>query len=167
MPKYQITSIELLKKIISELTDDPTRPWSDYPCLVWPRALKCDGGYGQLGENNKTKNVHRRAFEIAYGPLPPGIQAAHHCDNKPCFRPSHLYAATNQQNTIDAFARMNIGRAHLHGLRNPASKLTEEQVKEIKELRKTGWQLRPLGAKFGVAFSTIRVIVIGKAWTHI
>jgi len=48
-----------------------------------------------------------------------------------------------------------------------AAKLTEEQVIEMRKLRKEGWLLRELGARYDVAEVTVSAIVRGKTWKHV
>ncbi len=46
------------------------------------------------------RRAHRLSWEIAYGPIPEGIQVNHLCDTPPCILPWHLYLGT-QANNID------------------------------------------------------------------
>lgn len=48
-----------------------------------------------------------------------------------------------------------------------AAKLTEEQVYEIKELRKTGMTYKSIGLKYGFTGECIWRIVTGKTWKHL
>lgn len=169
--RYQISSFDLLKQMLSELSDDPSLPWNIYPCMEWPRSMKGQGyktgkGYGAVLANGKLTSAHKLSYELANGPIGDGLDICHHCDNKPCFRPSHLYAATPHKNIQDAIERGHFRRADQRGSKNNSARLTEEQVDEIRKLRMDGWKLKPLGKRFGVAFSTIQRIVIGKNWNH-
>jgi len=47
------------------------------------------------------------------------------------------------------------------------AKLTEDQAREIRRLRKAGHSTAKLVGKFGVAPSTIRRIVAGRSWCHL
>lgn len=56
----------------------------------------------------------------------------------------------------------------LQGSDNPHSKLTEDQVREIRRLYATGTTTyRKLGSIFGVTHRMIRLIVTGEKWQHV
>lgn len=65
-------------------------------CLVWPGAKS--HGYGQISVNGKPKRVHRIAYELAYGPIPEGLEIDHLCGNRACCLPEHLEAVTHAEN---------------------------------------------------------------------
>jgi hypothetical protein len=65
-----------------------------------------DGGYGHRKINGKVTLVHRCALEQKLGrPIREGFLALHHCDNRPCYEPEHLYEGTNAQNNQDTLER--------------------------------------------------------------
>jgi hypothetical protein len=77
-------------------------------CWEWVGARTPNGyGYFYMGRPAGGGSVHRYAYELQNGPLPPGMWALHHCDNKPCVRGNHLYAGTAMDN---ANARETRGR---------------------------------------------------------
>lgn len=93
-------------------------------CWTWTAStLKADG-YGQFG---KGERAHRVAWELAYGAIPTGLHVLHHCDNRICVRPGHLYLGTHQDNMRDVRNRL-IGNA----------KLTSEQVITIRQRYEDG-----------------------------
>lgn len=71
------------------------------PCLIWRHNLN-PGGYGTTtSQNGRTVLAHRAAYEISRGSIPPNTHIAHLCNRRSCVQPSHLYAATPQENTDD------------------------------------------------------------------
>jgi len=55
----------------------------------------------------------------------------------------------------------------LPGARNPAAKLAEDKVVEIRRLHAIGERQVDLAAHFGVTQSTISLIVLRKKWRHL
>ena len=83
--KYQISSFELFKQMLSELEYDPNKSWHEYPCLEWPRHRGA-GTYGIVRAFGKLNKAHRLAYELSSGSIPQGLKVyCHHCDNPPYF----------------------------------------------------------------------------------
>lgn len=57
-------------------------------------------GYGNMHVDGETL-VHRIAFRLWIGSIPPGLCVCHRCDNPSCFCPQHLYTGTHADNTAD------------------------------------------------------------------
>jgi hypothetical protein len=97
------------------------------PDACWPWKLSCfDSGYGQYYYDHKNRRAHREAFERTWGPLPEKHGALHHCDNKPCCNPYHLFPGTTLINNQD---RTRKGRSFAH--------IPDAQAREIFESRGT------------------------------
>jgi hypothetical protein len=132
-------------------------------CLIWPfNRVK---GYALTHVNRKPKYVCRLALEELVGPPPTDKhQAAHSCGKgkNGCVNPKHLYWATQIENEIDKIRH----GTKLHGSRHGASKLTEDQVREIFRLRKTKTN-RAIAEIFGVANQTISKVLNGKNWSSV
>ncbi|KKN49314.1 hypothetical protein LCGC14_0644130 [marine sediment metagenome] len=76
--------------------------------LLWGGKLHRDG-YGQVKVDGKFVYTHRLAWEIAYGPIPEGIQVLHLCNTPPCILPRHLYLGTPADNMRDVVLAGNHG----------------------------------------------------------
>jgi len=132
-------------------------------CWEW-KAYKTQRGYGQFKYKEGTR-AHRIAWILTHGPIPKGLLLLHHCDNPPCCNPSHLFLGTQKDNIADMF---NKNRQHPRYGENAGSvKLTEEQVKIIKDELAKGTLQRILAEKYGVARETIGLINTGKNWSHV
>lgn len=76
-------------------------------CWNWAGSLSACG-YGQFRFGDKQRRVHRLAWTLKRGPIPVGLWVLHHCDNRRCVNPAHLYLGTAQDNADD---RVRRGRA--------------------------------------------------------
>jgi hypothetical protein len=72
-------------------------------CWEWPGARDRDG-YGVKTVNGRQWRVNRLALETVGVDIDHGL-VLHHCDNPPCFRPSHLRVGTLLDNMADKVAR--------------------------------------------------------------
>jgi hypothetical protein len=65
-------------------------------------------GYGKLRRGGKGEGhirAHRVAWEAHNGPVPDGLFVLHHCDNRLCCNPDHLYVGTKADNMRDMSKR--------------------------------------------------------------
>lgn len=121
--------------------------------------------HGKFWLNNRTIIAHRFSYEIHIGPIPKGLCVLHKCDNPRCVNPDHLFIGTKMDNTTDMYAK---GRNNnLKGSANGSSKLTEDQIDEIKRLYRTKkFSQQALADKFNVCQANICNILNGKIWKH-
>ena len=91
------------RPIIDRFLEKVRRSEGAAGCLEWTgRGDK--NGYGKMLVGRKRMGAHRVAYELAFGPIPPGAFICHRCDNPGCVEPDHLYAgnaATNVQDFLD------------------------------------------------------------------
>jgi hypothetical protein len=154
-------------------------------CWEWQGHLSTNG-YGRLPFGGRMQGAHRISWQLERGPIPDGLCVLHHCDNRRCVRPNHLFLGTYQDNARDMAAK---GRAHLQrrpdafagdrhwtrrhpelrlqGERNPAARLVAAQVVEIRERFAAGATYRALAKAYGVSTGTISFIVSGRHWPHV
>ena len=135
----------------------------EHPCWEWT-AVKWGNGYGSITIKGRMQSAHRVSYEMAYGSFDKSLHVLHRCDNPGCVRPDHLFLGTHQDNTKDKVSKNR--QSALKGVVNPKSKLTEEQVLEIRSLRGF-YDLKTLAKVFNVSFCTISDICRGKTWQHI
>jgi len=133
-------------------------------CWLWTGSLK-DNGYGQLSRGRgKLITVHRYAWILTHGEIPPGLHVLHHCDVRHCGNPDHLYLGTDADNMRDMRLRNRMAR----GERLPGHILTPAQVVSIREeYGKGGISMKNLGAKHGVKAQTVCDVISGRRWKHI
>lgn len=143
------------------------------PCWVWTGG-KFDNGYGRFNAEGRPYSTHRLSFALTFGGFPT-LCVLHHCDNRECVNPSHLFQGTKADNNFDMVRKgrnRNGAATHpekaLKGEDHPRSKLSVSDISEIRsEYRNGNIGYRALGKRFGMSFSTIGAIVKGKLWKHI
>lgn len=124
-------------------------------------------GYGAMRYHGRRILVHRASWELAYGPIPPDQNVLHHCDNPACVRPDHLFLGTLADNNHDMQSKGRYGGGAPSGEANPASKLTEEQVRIIRDTYKPHhptYGASALSRQFGVSSSAIRRVLHHITW---
>jgi len=76
-------------------------------CWIWKRSLNWDG-YGATKLNGRQVSVHRVAYLLFKGDIPPGLVLRHCCPggaNRACANPDHLELGTRGDNNRDTVAR--------------------------------------------------------------
>jgi HNH endonuclease len=146
------------------------------PCKVWIGPMR-GNGYGCWRVGGKPFYAHRRAWELAHGPIPRGMSVLHRCDNPPCCEVTHLFLGTALDNSRDMWAK---GRGFVPpatpGVLNPKVKLTAAQVAEIRAAmdaaKRDGHQRRRRGdrtaenlaTRFGISRVTVHMIARRFTW---
>jgi hypothetical protein len=130
------------------------RTYVDYPaptevpgtgiCRLWQGAIDRDG-YGVLNDPKPTRGnsgrsaksyphrkvrAHRWVWEMANGPIPPGMVVRHKCDNRLCFKLNHLELGTVADNNADAAKRGHAG---------PVLSFKPSELEMIRDLHALGW----------------------------
>lgn len=134
-------------------------------CWIWTGGKATHGGYGKTGAGGiggATLLVHRVAYEIFEGPVPEGQKVLHKCDKPACFRPSCLFAGSQQDNMVDM---INKGRNRSSARPGEArNKLTTENVRSIlHDDRSTV----AIATQHGIHRTTVSHIKNGRRWSHI
>lgn len=109
--------------------------------------------------------VHRLVLLAFRGPPPDGYEGCHEDRNPRNNAITNLRWDTHVNNMAD---RVRHGTSY-HGHRNPAVKLTPEQVVQMREDRRLCPTITysELGARYRVSAGAARAIIIRKTWTHI
>jgi hypothetical protein len=136
-------------------------------CIIWPFSV--DGhGYGHMGTHKRVRKVAIIVCELRYGPKPsPEYEAAHgSCHNRACINYRHLSWKTHRDNSLDRHRDRTI--SSYFGINNPNSRLTEQQIVEIRELYHVrGWSRRNIVRKFNIQHYHAQAIINGKIWKHV
>lgn len=138
-------------------------------CWEWQGSKR--HGYGRIivgsrkDGTRKSKSAHRVSYELFCGEIPDGFDVCHKCDNPCCVNPDHLFVGTRQDNVNDREAK---GRNKPpKGTKNGRAKLTESDVLEIREKRRSGAFFYELAEEYGVCKKTIQDAVSGRNWANV
>ena len=104
-------------------------------CWEWTGAISTSG-YGHIGLDGKARRGHRVAWQLTNGGIPDGLCCCHHCDNRKCCNPNHLFLGTVADNNRDCEEK---GRGnHPRGENHGRAKLTVMDVQFIRHWLKIG-----------------------------
>lgn len=84
-----------------------SRP-SDEDCWNWTGHVSKKGYANFLWESTpKVKHVmaHRASYMLYVGVIPDGMMICHHCDNRKCVNPKHLFVGSAKDNTHDMMSK--------------------------------------------------------------
>lgn len=114
------------------------------PCLIWWGGKTTDG-YGETFVDGRVVYAHRIAFELHIGPIPPGHDIHHRCEQRACIEPTHLQPRDHAEHA--------------------ATKLTRADAARIRQLYATGrWTQARLGALFDIRRAYVSEIIHHKYW---
>lgn len=132
------------------------------PTVCWPWTGPCNRyGYGVFMSAARQWKAHRVAWTIKHGPIPHGMCVCHHCDNRRCVNPHHLFVGTQADNLRDMTVKGRRPCGSTHGM----AKLTATEVMEIRaEYALGGATQRVLAERYAIARSMVSLIVNGKNW---
>lgn len=147
-------------------------------CWEWI-AGKWNTGYGCFNKQGEAYIASRVAYMLTHGTAPQ-YNACHSCDNPPCCNPAHIWDGDAKANLQDASNKgrlltgdNNGARRYperiLRGGRNPAAKLTEDQVYEMRRLFNSGEvpNRAELGRRFRLSKFAATAIINGTTWKHL
>ena len=127
-------------------------------CIEWPYTKT--KGYPWVSYEGKGWYAHRLACFLIHGEPPSrDHQSAHSCGNNVCINPAHIRWATPKENASDKIIHGTSAR----GERQGSSKLTEDDVREIRYLEGI-ISVAKLAKRFDVGAVQIRRIQKRERW---
>lgn len=125
-------------------------------------------GYAYMSVNGRLTFAHRASYELYKGAIPPGMFVCHSCDVPSCCNPDHLFVGTPADNSRDAVRKNRMSRkARITGSAVPFSKLSAEQVIEIRHQASSGVSRKEIARAFGVTVPAVGYIVRRNVWKHV
>lgn len=156
----------MLKK--GSLADDPwqavDKSGGEDACWAWTRATVSEGrGYVYDRDYKRPRLATRVLYKSLYGEIPDGMFICHKCDNPNCCNPKHWFLGSSKDNVQDMIAK---GRKHIMKPEECfRTKLTREQVSEIRELEAKGdLTNKQIGALYGISGVQVCRISRFKRW---
>lgn len=132
-------------------------------CVEWP--FRQTHGYGRLEFDGRTRGAHQVALELAgHYRSEDQPEARHLCGDKTCVNPRHLAWGSKSENVRDRF---RLGEQSLTGERNPRARISEADVHDIRSARRRGDRVVEIARRYGVAASTISMLLTGQTWSHV
>lgn len=143
----------------------PWHPILKSRCWVWTGYTRA--GYGTIclpGTNAGMRGAPRYSWELHNGEILDGLWVLHHCDNKLCVRPSHLFLGTCQDNHDDAVKKGLASRNK--GSSNHFCRLNEKQVLRIRALA-TLETRKATAKRFNISVNHVMQIQNRIRWKHL
>lgn len=132
-------------------------------CWEWTEGLS-PYGYGMYRRNGHNIFAHRYSYLLKFGEFDTKLYVLHHCDNRKCVNPKHLFLGTQIENMQDKVKKGRQSNGEKHGM----SKLTEKDVIKIYKMSDSGkYTQLEIGKIFGVDRSSIAFIILGKRWSQL
>jgi hypothetical protein len=131
---------------------------------VWNRMIPGTDRYGYFrvvlhdGDKIYHRTVHQLVLEAFEGPKPAGHEGRHLDSDRSNNRADNLKWGTRLENATDAVLQ---GR-YRYGESNGRSKLTHDDVEQIKQLRRAGVTAEDIALQFRVSAKHVRGIVAGR-----
>lgn len=136
----------------------------------WPWTASTDThGYEQFAINppsfdgQRLVRAHNFAWVLSHkADLDEKETVNHHCDNRPCCNPAHVYRGTRADNNQDTRRRGNWSNGERpSGEQHPMAKLTDVQVAQIRNLVANGKTQYEVAELFDVSQGHISRLVRG------
>lgn len=118
-------------------------------CWPWKKCLT--EGYGAFIVKRKTFRANRVSLELSDRPPAQDECALHHCDNRACCNPLHLYWGTRLDNSRDAISRNRIDFAKMRETASPHfDDLTGHRFGRLSVISPAGTVISKSGKRLGM-----------------
>ena len=136
-------------------------------CWEWT-GTKNNIGYPLFSYQGQMISAVRLAYTLhAAEDIPTAWVVKHTCDNASCVNPDHLYITSRSDMTKEQYRSGQRNPPNQQGAKNPNAKLTEDDVRTIRQRIADGASHATLAAEYGVSKTTISFIRNRKLWAHV
>jgi hypothetical protein len=137
-------------------------------CWQWTGCIHSTG-YGRFGlRSDFVEYAHRASYILHKGEIPVGMYCCHTCDNRWCVNPDHIFIGSAKDNMQDAKQKgrivMPTDEQRLRGENQPRAKLSNDQVRSIRNSHETN---KLLAALYSVDPAVISNIRLGKTYRSV
>lgn len=132
-------------------------------CWLWIGSMDYNG-YGRLNVGNKPMLAHRLSWTLHCHEITSNQHVLHRCDTPQCVKPDHLFLGDQAANNADMMAKGRFHPGTTRGADHKGSKLTAEQVLEI---RASEGASEGIGESYGISGRQVRDIRNRKSWRHL
>lgn len=136
---------------------------TDTGCLEYSGATNAYG-YGIITINYTSHKTHRVMWELECGEIPKDKLVLHKCDNRKCCNIEHLFLGNHQDNVDDMRSKGRDSFGENTGTRNGASKLEEDDVRNIRQLLDAGYTQQEIADTYNIDRKCVSKIKLGQTW---
>ena len=126
-------------------------------CWNWS-GFKDGKGYARFQISKYAERGHRVSYRIHKGEIKKDAVIRHICDNAECVNPKHLKIGTHIDNVKDR----NIRNRTAKGFSLPNTKLSNDQIGQIRKLYKDGHKQKEIAKKYNITKGYISAIVTNR-----
>jgi hypothetical protein len=131
-------------------------------CWLWTGHISKRSGYCISKFRHIQQSAHRFSYKTFKGNIPKGLCICHICDVKHCVNPDHLFIGTHSDNIQDCIKKSRFNPPK--GERSASTKLTNENIYEIRNLHNQGIKQKDLAKRFDISNGAISCIINNKTW---
>lgn len=128
-------------------------------CWDWKGCCPKNPGYGQFRSMGKIVKAHRASWIIHKGEIPEGLFVCHHCDNKRCSNPDHLFLGTCKDNNLDIIKKNRTNYFGKSRDKNHRTKIFVRDFEKIISLYLSGISQHKISKEFQVSQTTISNVI--------
>lgn len=131
-----------------------------WTCSLFKRSFTDKDDRAAFNINKEKLQAARYSYSYYKGEIKKGMFICHHCDNKKCVNPDHLFEGTQKDNILDLVKK----KLHAYGQRHGMTKLSNKIVLNIYN---SELPVKKIVEKTGVPRTTVRNIKNGITWSHL